>query len=111
MVQRPVYMAAVLAGTRTPGAADECQNAWESLRNTWSRRRKDDTEGRATPTGGVMILHSIAFRRMPFRFAISARLSGCHRGGRLDLEVFAGECFGFSGLTARANDHHRDLRG
>jgi hypothetical protein len=41
MVQAAVYMAAVLAGYVLLVQPDEWQNAWESLRNTWSRRRKD----------------------------------------------------------------------
>ena len=41
MVQAAVYMAGVLVGYVLLVPPDEWQNAWESLRNTWSRRRKD----------------------------------------------------------------------
>ena len=41
MVQAGVYMAGVLLGYVLLVRPDEWQNAWESLRNTWSRRRKD----------------------------------------------------------------------
>ena len=41
MVQAAVYMAGVLAGYVLLVQPKEWQSAWESLRNTWSRRRKD----------------------------------------------------------------------
>jgi hypothetical protein len=41
MVQAAVYMGGVLAGYVLLVRPDEWQSAWESLRNTWSRRRKD----------------------------------------------------------------------
>lgn len=41
MVQTVVYMAGVLAGYVLLVRPDEWQSAWESLRNTWSRGRKD----------------------------------------------------------------------
>ncbi len=41
MVQAGVYMAGVLFGYVLLVQPDEWQNAWESLRNSWSRRRKD----------------------------------------------------------------------
>jgi hypothetical protein len=41
MVQAAVYMGGVLAGYVLLVKPDEWQSAWESLRNTWSRRRKD----------------------------------------------------------------------
>jgi len=41
MVQAAVYMAGVLAGYVLLVRPDEWQSAWESLRNTWSRRRQD----------------------------------------------------------------------
>jgi len=41
MVQAAVYMGGVLAGYVLLVGPDEWQNAWESLRNTWSRHRKD----------------------------------------------------------------------
>ena len=41
MVQAAVYMGGVLAGYVLLVARDEWQSAWESLRNTWSRRRQD----------------------------------------------------------------------
>jgi len=41
MVQTAVYMAGVLAGYVLLVRPDEWQSAWESLRNTWSKRRKD----------------------------------------------------------------------
>ncbi len=41
MVQAAVYMAGVLAGYVLLVRPDEWQSTWESLRNTWSRRRKD----------------------------------------------------------------------
>ena len=41
MIQAAVYMAAVLAGYVLLVRPDEWQSTWESLRNTWSRRRKD----------------------------------------------------------------------
>ena len=41
LVQATVYMAGVLAGYVLLVRPDEWQSAWESLRNTWSRRRKD----------------------------------------------------------------------
>jgi hypothetical protein len=40
-VQATVYMAGVLAGYVLLVRPDEWQSAWDSLRNTWSRRRKD----------------------------------------------------------------------
>ncbi|MBA3759212.1 MAG: hypothetical protein ACXWWN_07975 [Gemmatimonadales bacterium] len=41
MVQAGVYMAGVLLGYVLLVQPDEWQNAWESLRNSWSQRRKD----------------------------------------------------------------------
>jgi hypothetical protein len=41
MVQAAVYMGGVLAGYVRLVGPDEWQSAWETLRNTWSRRRKD----------------------------------------------------------------------
>ena len=41
MVQAAVYMGGVLAGYVLLVRPDEWQSAWESLRDTWSRRRKD----------------------------------------------------------------------
>jgi hypothetical protein len=41
LVQATVYMGGVLAGYVLLVGPDEWQSAWESLRNTWSRRRKD----------------------------------------------------------------------
>jgi len=41
MVQAAVYMAGVLAGYVLLVGQDEWESAWESLRNTWARRRKD----------------------------------------------------------------------
>ena len=41
MVQAAVYMAGVLVGYVLLVPPDEWQNAWTSLRNSWSRRRKD----------------------------------------------------------------------
>ena len=41
MVQAAVYMASVLAGYVLLVQPDEWQNAWESLRNTWTQRNKD----------------------------------------------------------------------
>jgi hypothetical protein len=41
MVQAAVYMAGVLVGYVLLVPTDEWQSAWESLRNSWSRRRKD----------------------------------------------------------------------
>jgi hypothetical protein len=41
MVQAAVYMGGVLAGYVLLVKPDEWQSAWESLRSTWSRRRKD----------------------------------------------------------------------
>jgi hypothetical protein len=41
MVQAAVYMGGVLAGYVLLVRPDEWQSAWESLRNSWSRRRKD----------------------------------------------------------------------
>jgi hypothetical protein len=41
MVQAAVYMAGVLAGYVLLVRPDEWQSAWEALRNTWTRRRKD----------------------------------------------------------------------
>ena len=41
IVQAAVYMGGVLAGYVLLVRPDEWQSAWESLRNTWSRRRKD----------------------------------------------------------------------
>jgi hypothetical protein len=41
MVQAAVYMAGVLVGYVLLVPADEWQSAWESLRNSWSQRRKD----------------------------------------------------------------------
>jgi hypothetical protein len=41
MVQAAVYMGGVLAGYVLLVRPDEWQSAWNVLRNTWSRRRKD----------------------------------------------------------------------
>ena len=41
MVQAATYMGGVLAGYVLLVRPDEWQSAWESLRNAWSRRRKD----------------------------------------------------------------------
>lgn len=41
MVQAAVYMGGVLAGYVLLVRPDEWQSAWESLRNSWSQRRKD----------------------------------------------------------------------
>ena len=41
MVQAAVYMGGVLAGYVLLVGSEEWQSAWESLRNTWSRRRQD----------------------------------------------------------------------
>jgi hypothetical protein len=41
MVQAAVYMGGVLAGYVLLVKPDEWQSAWESLRNTWSKRQKD----------------------------------------------------------------------
>jgi len=41
MVQAGVYMAGMLVGYVLLVAPDEWQSAWTSLRNSWSRRRKD----------------------------------------------------------------------
>lgn len=41
MVQAGVYMAGVLLGYVLLVQPDEWQNAWESLRNSWSQHRKD----------------------------------------------------------------------
>ncbi len=41
MVQAAVYMAGVLAGDVLLVQPDEWQSTWESLRNSWSGRRKD----------------------------------------------------------------------
>ncbi|HEY8196468.1 MAG TPA: hypothetical protein VIG04_05800 [Gemmatimonadales bacterium] len=41
MVQAAVYMAGVLVGYVLLVPPDEWQNAWTSLRNSLSRRRKD----------------------------------------------------------------------
>jgi hypothetical protein len=41
MVQAAVYMAGVLVGYVLLVPPDEWQSAWETLRNTWSRSRKD----------------------------------------------------------------------
>jgi hypothetical protein len=41
MVQAATYMAGVLVGYVLLVRPDEWQSAWESLRNTWSGRRKD----------------------------------------------------------------------
>jgi hypothetical protein len=41
MVQAAVYMGGVLAGYVLLVRPDEWQSAWDVLRNTWSRRRKD----------------------------------------------------------------------
>lgn len=41
MVQAAVYMGGVLAGYVLLVRPDEWQSAWESIRNSWSRRRKD----------------------------------------------------------------------
>ena len=41
MVQAATYMAGVLVGYVLLVRPDEWQSAWESLRNTWTGRRKD----------------------------------------------------------------------
>ena len=41
IVQTAVYMAGVLVGYVLLVPPDEWQSAWESLRSTWSRSRKD----------------------------------------------------------------------
>jgi hypothetical protein len=41
LVQTAVYMAGVLAGYIMLVRPDEWQSAWETLRNTWSKRRDD----------------------------------------------------------------------
>lgn len=41
MVQTAVYMAGILAGYVLLARPDEWQNVWETLRNTWSKRRHD----------------------------------------------------------------------
>jgi hypothetical protein len=41
MVQAAVYMAGVLAGYILLVRPDEWQSVWETLRNTWSKRRDD----------------------------------------------------------------------
>ncbi|MGZ8399426.1 MAG: hypothetical protein ACXWWN_10335 [Gemmatimonadales bacterium] len=41
MVQAAVYMAGVLVGYVLLVQPDEWHDAWTSLRNSWSRRRKD----------------------------------------------------------------------
>jgi hypothetical protein len=41
MVQAAIYMAGVLVGYVLLVQPDEWQDAWTSLRNSWSRRRKD----------------------------------------------------------------------
>ena len=41
VVQAAVYMGGVLAGYVLLVRPDEWQSAWESIRNSWSRRRKD----------------------------------------------------------------------
>lgn len=41
LVQTAVYMGGVLAGYVLLVRPDEWQSAWESLRNSWSRRSKD----------------------------------------------------------------------
>lgn len=41
LVQTAVYMGGVLAGYVLLVRPDEWQSAWESLRNSWSRRPKD----------------------------------------------------------------------
>lgn len=41
MVQASVYMAGVLVGYVLLVLPDEWQSTWETLRNSWFRRRKD----------------------------------------------------------------------
>lgn len=41
IVQAAVYMGGVLAGYVLLVQPAEWQSTWESIRNTWSRRRKD----------------------------------------------------------------------
>jgi hypothetical protein len=41
IVQTAVYMAGVLGGYVLLVRPDEWQSAWETLRNTWTRRRED----------------------------------------------------------------------
>ncbi len=41
MVQAAVYMAGVLAGYVLLVQPEEWQSTWKSVRNRWSRRRKD----------------------------------------------------------------------
>jgi hypothetical protein len=41
LVQTAVYMAGVLVGYILLVRPDEWQSAWESLRNTWTRRSGD----------------------------------------------------------------------
>jgi hypothetical protein len=41
LVQAAVYMGGVLAGYVLLVRADEWQSAWDTLRNTWSKRRED----------------------------------------------------------------------
>jgi hypothetical protein len=41
LVQTAIYMGGVLAGYVLLVRPDEWQTAWETLRNTWTRRRRD----------------------------------------------------------------------
>jgi hypothetical protein len=41
LVQAAVYMAGVMAGYVLLVRPEEWQTAWETLRDTWSKRRKD----------------------------------------------------------------------
>ncbi|MGZ8392490.1 MAG: hypothetical protein ACXWWK_06590 [Gemmatimonadales bacterium] len=41
MVQAAVYMAGVLVGYVLLVQPDEWQNAWETIRSTWSKPKKD----------------------------------------------------------------------
>ena len=41
IVQTAVYMGGILAGYALLVRPDEWQSAWESLRDTWTRRSKD----------------------------------------------------------------------
>jgi len=41
LVQAAVYMAGIMAGYVLLVRPEEWQTAWETLRDTWSKRRKD----------------------------------------------------------------------
>ena len=49
LVQAAVYMGGILAGYMLLVGRDEWQRAWETIRNTWTKRPQDREQGGLHP--------------------------------------------------------------